>query len=223
MADKRTIAGRSPSSCVKAIWVVATLFLPSMGFCSRGQILSASASPTYRGSTVTLYLVVVNSSNFTWGTDLCPAYAITARPSWGLQGTEATGYSWFALGAGNTQSVFWQWGEFGPPDARTDHYLDVTLSAPESPGSCRYVVVDRSRVPLTCAEWPDLVAVGSVVSAYGPVMAGLVGSSLTATIRQTNLGPGPVLFYSWTEVRLSEDENYDFSKDPWLASVLVEP
>lgn len=197
--------------------VVAILFSSAVGFCASGQILSASAEPCYRGTTVTLHLSVLNTSSFAWGVDNCPAYMISVRTSWPGNG-EMIGYRWAAVIPGIPDAATFVGGQ-GPPVTGTS-YIEISLLAPESPGSCRYVLVDQARIPIECKEWPDLVIIGSVAQTQGTT-----SDPLTISFRVTNLGPGPVIRASWVEVRLSQDRTFDFNNavDPWVASQVVLP
>jgi len=199
---------------------LALLFFSTVGFCVTGQIISASAEPSYRGTTITVHLTILNTSNFTWGVDNCPAYIVSVRAPWFPADNieELVGYRWTAVPPGTADSVTFVGGK-APPDTGI-HYLDLCLMAPESPGSCKYVIVDQTRIPLDTPEWPDLSVVGTVLQ-----QGGQRGDPMTISLRVKNLGPGPVVRAFWIEVRLSNDRKFDFNNavDAWVASQVVLP
>jgi hypothetical protein len=209
---------KSVSAHAIAAWVLAAVLFPSVGFCATGHIISATASDCYRGSTITLVVVVQNTSTFDWGCSWCPAYAIKVRATWGRK-TEWVLYQETQLHSGDTTSVsFMIWP--GPPDNGL-HQLEVFLCPQASPGSCLYDPVDQTLVSFTVLEWPDLQLEG------GAVFPHLVypGDILATVFRLKNIGPGPAVRYSWVEVRLSQDRLFsqDPAVDPWVASRVIPP
>ena len=233
MANVKSVPDRVLRACLLGAGVLAVLMAPTVALCNSGAFLGVTAEPCYRskgdpGSTITLRWTVLNTSSFGWGCDYCPAYMVRVVPSWPTAPDAWVLYNWAAMDhlgqaipiqPGQTDSRTWFLVP-GPPNTGT-HHLDIFLCPQGSPGACDYPPVDQVRIPLECVEWPDLVVEsGSVFQSGGRPGVDLI----TAVFRVKNLGPGPAVRSTWTEVRLSDDDHFDFSQaDPFVVSTVVPP
>jgi subtilase family serine protease len=190
---------------------------PPGGYQLSGHIVSATADQCYRGSTITLHLIVINTSNFDWGSNFCPAYAIKITGPW-VPNSPVTVYQNHRVGSGQIDRMTILLTPAPPNVGGATNILAVSLEPQVRPTACTFVSVDQTLVPVTVVEWPDLILSGGLVM---PPM-GKVGELINVSFRETNRGPGPVVLESETEVRLSLDTEWNTS-DTLITSVTVPP
>ncbi len=212
---QRTVGARALAACVLALFLS-----PALVFAQRGRIVSATMEPCYRSSTMTLHLAVVNTSGYQWGDPARPAYIVDYEASWLPIHSTWMGYKMGVIPAGVQDfATFITYGDIkAPPDRGTQNWVNVTVRVPDSPLSSNYVSIGTVRVPVVVEEWPDLVSFGTPMN-----FAGGPGDPLNISLRVTNLGPGPVVWPSWVEVRLSTDTVLNPTLDRWVVSQLIVP
>jgi len=209
-----------PRVAIVAPFILAVLLSSAAGFAALGRIVSATAEPCYRASTITIHLSVLNTSGYPWGDAAHPAYILDNEGSWPPIHSTWMAYNLGIIPPGaQDDATFITYGDIkAPPDRGTQNWVDITVRVPDAPGSNNYVSIGTVRVPLVVEEWPDLVAFGFVME-----MGGGPGDPVNIALRVTNMGPGPVVRASWVEVRLSSDTLFQRDKDPLMASQLVLP
>ncbi|MCX8036526.1 MAG: hypothetical protein N3D11_05625 [Candidatus Sumerlaeia bacterium] len=211
---QRTVGARALAVCVLALFLS-----PTLGFSQLGRILSATMEPCYRSSTMTLHLRILNSSSYQWGDAAHPAYIVDFEASWPPVHHTWMGYAFGVVPPGGQDAItFLTYGDIkAPPDRGTQNWVDINVRVPDAPGSNNYVSIGRVRVPVVVEEWPDLVAFGMPSN-----FAGGPGDPINIALRVTNMGPGPVVWPSWVEVRISTDTLLS-GIDRWVASQLILP